>query len=184
MTQNKHENLHQSEDYFTLMQQQNIVEIPDFKNAIRFMFNQTNLVYDNYIELYLTRKRIIKPTGTCLPFARKIFITATGKILPCENAPHQYVMGIITKEKIVLDFDQIASQYSLLLKKMESLCNSCYRITNCTQCMYFLDLEESTIRCYGYTNKKDFTDYCIETVTYFENYPETFKKIIHEIALS
>jgi len=181
---NKDVDLKQSEDYYNLLHKENLKEIPDFKEAMYFIFNQTNLVFVNYSDLYFNRKRSIKPSGTCLPFSRKIFVTANGKLLPCENVSHKYSFGTVTKDGVNIDFNNLAKIYSGYLERMENMCKNCFRITNCTQCMFQLNLNDDSITCYGYMDSLDFSTYLSNIITYFEDHPEVFSKIILETSIS
>lgn len=33
------------------------------------------------------------PTGTCIPLVKRMFVTVTGKILPCERIGQQFALG-------------------------------------------------------------------------------------------
>ena len=103
MFQNREECLYQSEDYFGEDARLENLEI-DFEEVKSFFVYQTNLVYPTLMDLYANRNRPIKPTATCLPFSRKIYMTANGKILPCENAPHQYAMGYVSGKGVSIDY--------------------------------------------------------------------------------
>lgn len=181
---NMHEDLKQSEDYFHINNINRIENDPDFKEAVYFIFNLTNLVYPSRKALQKAHTINLKPTGTCLPFAKKIFVTANGKILLCENVPHKYDFGSISDDHIDFDTEKIASIYNQQLEKMYELCNSCYRKFNCGQCMYFLELSSDKVKCHGYMNSKAFEKELSYMMSYFEDNPKLFKKIIHEASLT
>ncbi len=181
---NKHEDLKQSEDYYHSFQETNLTEVPDFNEALYFVYNLTNLVYSNHTELFLGKTKIIKPTGTCLPFSRKIFVTATGRLLPCENIAHEYAFGFVDTDGVNIDFKAIATNYNDYLSKMTNLCSQCYRKANCSQCMYYLNIDDENVKCYGFMNKKSFSKYLKNIVTYLEDNPSIFEKIIKETSLS
>lgn len=181
---NKSEDLQQSEDYYRLLHKENVSEVPDFKEAMYFIYNLTNLVYFNYTELFLDNKKSVKPTGTCLPFARKIFVTANGIILPCENVSPKFEFGRVDNKDVHIDFEKLINFYSGNLKKVQKLCQKCYRVTNCYQCMFYLNLEDDNIKCYGFMNEKKFAHYLGRIVTYLENNPTVFNKIITETSIS
>jgi uncharacterized protein len=149
-----------------------------------FIYNLTNLVYFNYTELFLDNKKSVKPTGTCLPFARKIFVTANGIILPCENVSPKFEFGRVDNKDVHIDFEKLINFYSGNLKKVQKLCQKCYRVTNCYQCMFYLNLEDDNIKCYGFMNEKKFAHYLGRIVTYLENNPTVFNKIITETSIS
>lgn len=183
MFRNKFEDLKQSEDYFDISDLDANV-MPDFNDAIYFIFNLTDLVYPNYTELFLAKSRFNKPSGTCTPFSRKIFVTAAGLILACENIPHEFAYGSTYDNKIEMDYDKIASYYTEKLEHLSRMCTRCYRNTTCNQCMFYLNLNDSSLKCNGFMNSEKFKRYLIEIVSYIENNPYSYKKIIEEIALS
>lgn len=184
LLKNKYEDLNQSEDYYKSFHDTNLLEVPDFKEAVYFISNLSNLVYSSHTELLYGNSKIIKPTGTCLPFSRKIFVTASGKILACENIPHKYTYGSVSNNGVDIDLKKITDDYNEYLNKMKKKCSNCYRITNCSQCMFYLNLEEEKPNCYGFMNKKEFSKYLSRIITYLENNPEVFSKIINETTLT
>lgn len=181
---NKGEDLKQSEDYFRLLHEENLTGVPDFKEAMYFVYNLSNLVYFSYTELFLNQQKTLKPTGTCLPFARKIFVTAEGKILPCENVSHKFAFGTVTKNGVDIDLEKLKNTYNGYLSKMENLCSRCYRVSNCSQCMFYLNIEEENVKCYGFMGENEFSNYLSQIITYLENNPQVFSKIIHQTSLS
>lgn len=47
------------------------------------------------------------------------------KILPCERIGHQFSLGHITPEEIVLDIQGIADKYNGYYSRMEKRCGTC-----------------------------------------------------------
>lgn len=102
-----------------------------------------------------TKEEFIFPTGTCLPFARKVFITVNKKILPCERIGHQFALGKIGDDVIDLDFEAIAQKYNTYYAKMERVCDKCHNKKACIQCMFNLaDIDEDKVpKCLGFMDK-------------------------------
>ena len=70
-------------------------------------------VYDNYSQLLINKKNnIYFPTGTCIPFSKKMFVTVRGRILQCEKIDHKYSLGVVNDEKVIMDLEYIARQYN------------------------------------------------------------------------
>ena len=69
--------------------------------------------------------RKVPATGACFPFTKKMYVTVNGKILPCERIGHQFSLGHITPEEIVLDIQGIADKYNGYYSRMEKRCGTC-----------------------------------------------------------
>ncbi|MDO9254625.1 MAG: radical SAM peptide maturase [Bacteroidales bacterium] len=96
------------------------------KNFSKFHFeNLESLFVPNYMRPYI-------PTGTCIPFSKRMFITTKGKILPCETIGHEFALGEIVNGKINLNNEEIADKYNSYFNKMDTKCKSCYKINFCT----------------------------------------------------
>lgn len=185
--QNVYDSLNQTEDYYHLLSKENPMYIPDFTEGIHFIFKLTDFVYENYNDLKngTKYKAVKKHTGTCLPFARKVFVTVNGKILPCENVNHEHSFGEVSESGIDLDYEKLAEKYNFHHERIKNICAKCYRSINyCSQCIYLLDLDEEKIQCHGFMTKSDFKAYLGEMVTYFEENPQHFKTIIDEITIN
>lgn len=91
--------------------------------------------YSNYRSLLEeTRKDYIIPTGTCLPFSLRVFITARKDIIACERIGFDRILGKVTNEGLHIDFDGIVEFYNTILDKFKSQCVSCYKKELCTVC--------------------------------------------------
>ena len=78
-----------------------------------FFYYNLNNSYKHFSEIAHFNKRKQKkiPTGTCLPFYKKMFITSDRKIYACERIGFEYVLGTIN-EKVHIDFEEVARQYT------------------------------------------------------------------------
>lgn len=79
-----------------------------------------------------------RPTGTCAPFGKKIFITATGDIKPCEKIPLDFSFGKFDGKKYVINFADVASYYNRLYGNLICECNECHNKWNCSFCMFHI----------------------------------------------
>jgi uncharacterized protein len=115
-------------------------ESPSYKHAAQFFIRHSKYVYKDYNELLygkLLRKKNI-PTGTCVPFSKKVFITAEGVIMPCERIGLQYSLGKIIDNRVVIKYSSIATKYNKYYAAFEKLCGNCFERDGCTQCMFFV----------------------------------------------
>jgi uncharacterized protein len=182
---NVKESLIQSENY-TQIEQDMFMDAPTYRSVALFLFNQSEFSYRNYNELLYGKpdKKDMIPTGTCVPFGKKVFITVNGKILPCERIGHQYTLGQIKPESIELDFNYIANRYNGYLNKIQRLCVNCYSRTSCYQCIFNLDtLDETCPVCFGYMNQKTFEQYRKTQLSFFYTRPEAYAKIMNEVVI-
>jgi uncharacterized protein len=158
---------------------------PYFQQVLKFFLNLTNLVYVDYSFLNAGANRPIKPTGTCIPFFRKLFVSSTGNVLQCERISHQYFVDVIKDNKYNINVEKIVKQYNTQIKKMTEFCSTCYLVANCSTCIYtFKSLNKDTLSCNEYTNKKAFANYLSEIVSFIENNPHVFKEIIYNTNVS
>lgn len=170
---------------YSLIEQDIQFNAPTYKTAALYLLYHSDFKYDNYNEL-LYGKNITQqlPTGTCLPFSKKVFITVSGKILPCERIGHQYTLGEITDYEIKLDFAKIAETYNAYYKKLEQLCSKCYGKKGCTQCMFHIpELNELSKRpvCDEFMNEKNFLLYKNNQLSFFSRHPEFYADIMKNL---
>ena len=162
----------------------NISQNPVFSNAIRFMYNDLNYVYCSYIDFFLGKKRFWKPTGTCLPFGRKIFVNSKGFVYPCENVHNISPFGKVSEDACTIDFEQIAEDHNSILNKVAKICYLCYRKYNCNLCVYNnIDVIHDDT-CKYFMNRKNFESYLVEIITDLENHPDMFTKIINRVSIA
>lgn len=143
----------------------------------RFLRNFSLKYFENYNSIFEIQNIKFTPTGTCLPFNKKLFITAQGLILPCETIGHQFALGQVNEGKVILDERYIANLYNVYFNQLISKCNTCYRINFCTDCL-FLNLiqKNNKIRC-KYLSEKEHRKFLADYYSFFENHPSIFKKI-------
>jgi uncharacterized protein len=177
---NINESLYQSEDY-SLIEEDMFVRAPKIQMVMRFLFYQNDFSFNNYKDLiYSDRKQKRTPTGTCLPFSRKIFVTVNGKILPCERIDFQYGLGSVNPEKVDLSFEKITEKYNAYYNKIRKQCNVCHNTETCLQCIFHLNIEDNNPVCKGFMTHKDYAKYISSIINYIEENPETYPKILKE----
>ncbi len=164
----------------------------NYKNSLSFEFPKTKLLahvlqkftnnnYDHYFDIFQNKNnKEYVPTGTCIPFSKRVFITASGKIFPCEKIGHHYSLGKVNKTGVELNFDSVAEKYNRYFDKQSLQCKSCYNNYGCLQCMYISDIENNESGCSNYTDKKAFGDYIAKNIDFLEDNPYLYKPIIEE----
>lgn len=158
-----------------------------YKNAALYLVHYSEFKYDNYNELLYDQcqQKNKIPTGTCLPFAKKVFITVSGKILPCERIGHQYALGYIDESGISINFDDIANKYNTYYMKVNKLCKKCYVKSGCTQCVFFIKRldENRRLKCDNYMSKDDFDFFEQQQIRFFSRHPEAYSEIMNNIKI-
>lgn len=180
---NKNENLHQSEHYEKI-QEDMFYDSPDTQSLGIYLRQYSGNVFHTYNSLLFgSSKKKTFPTGTCMPFSKKMFVTVTGKIFPCEHIGHQYALGKITDTEVILNFEEIAERYNTWLNKLVLQCSHCYNAKACIQCIFNLDNLEQNPQCKGIMNKEVFARYQNKQLGYLAKYPHLYEKIMNEVIL-
>ena len=184
MYRNREECLHQSENY-TKLEQVLFTLIPSYYNAVNFLHSYNLGVVKTYNDFFdHNKQQSFIPTGTCMPFSKKIFITVNGKILPCERIGHQYALGQVSKTGVEIDFEKIASKFNTYYDKLDKQCSKCYQLGACFQCIFTMDtIDEEEPVCNGFMDKNTFADFLTANVSFFESRPLDYYRIMEEVVL-
>ena len=179
---NSQESLHQSEHYEEI-ERDMFIRSSSYQSVTLFLHQYSGFVFKDYLDLLFDRstpKTI--PTGTCLPFSKKMFVTVNGRILPCERIGHQFALGEITDTEVRLDMEDIADKYNEWFAKFEKQCSKCKTIKSCIQCIFNVsDLEGKKPICHGFMNEEMFRNYFNSQMHFLEKNPEDYKKIMEEV---
>lgn len=151
---------------------------PGFLNVANFIYNIIGSTYTNYNTLINEEKQAnIIPTGTCLPFSRKIYLTVNDKILPCERVGQSFILGYI-KNGVSIDFKKIANDYNVLFSNAMKKCSKCYRLKSCMLCL----LAEKG-QCNMFMSKEKFNKYWRFYIEKVETTPVLYKKVKDEFVI-
>lgn len=183
MYRNTTEDLLQSENYSEI-ENDLFMSSPTYHSAATYLMQYSDFVYNDYNELLYGKRKLENsyPTGTCIPFSRKIFVTVNGKILPCERIGHQFFLGHITDTEVNIDFHEIANKYNLYYAKIDKQCASCCNRRACIQCMFNLaNIDGGTVNCHGFMNKATFDHYKNAQLSFFKRNPEAYSRIMNEV---
>lgn len=180
---NVYESLKQAEDY-SCIEKDMFVNLPNIRSILIFLHKYSGYAFNSYNDLIFYNKNQSRtPTGTCLPFSKKVFVTVNGKILPCERIGQQYALGYANKDYINLDFERIAKKYNRYFDKMRKQCNLCYNSDICQQCIFNLKIEDENPKCNGFMGYEDFSKYLSSNISYLEKNPEVYAKIMNEVVI-
>ncbi len=110
---------------------------PYFSSFLRDFQNKSGNYFGDFNDLLFDRSiKSVFPTGTCLPFAKKMFISARGKVLPCERIHHDFAFGLVTDKGVSLDYELIAKLHNRSRTKYLEQCSLCQHNRSCTICVY------------------------------------------------
>lgn len=158
---------------------------PEYMRAARYIQTHSPYTYHDYNELLLGRSKINRmPTGTCLPFAKKVFITVSGKILPCEKISHRYALGRIEGGQISLDFKEIADKYNAYYEKVNRVCQKCHDYLSCLCCMFYNgQLENDKGMCSFFVNQQMAKENQNTAYRFLRKYPEAYSYIMNQLKI-
>lgn len=153
---------------------------PRTKQLYTFLYRYSGNKFDNYLSLfYDENKTKVFPTGTCVPFWKKMFITVNGKILACEKINHEFALGQVFEDKIEMDFDQIAEVHNNYIFKLIRQCITCAYMRGCGQCIFQIDeINKSDPKCLAHSDGGQFQQSINSNLDYLKRNPSLYKKII------
>jgi uncharacterized protein len=158
---------------------ENIPEIhPELKSIFSCVTNFNSIIISDYIDLLIKRTKKKWNTNTCLPFSKRIFLTADGNILPCEKIGHKYSFGKIENNCVRFEYEKIKYFYNNIFEKLKRVCHDCAFDNKCPQCFFQLDLEKEEIVCTNFNNRSFFKDELKRRFNLMESLPEMLDKII------
>lgn len=150
------------------------------KQAYHYLRSYSGMFFDDYVDLLNNRERNYLPTGTCIPFSRKVFMTVGGELLPCERISHDYILGRIRNGNVELDFQHCADVYNRCVTAMVKLCDKCSNKRGCVQCVFCLSTEEQGRRCGGFMTDSQFHEYELRMKKFISDNPDLFISIIND----
>jgi uncharacterized protein len=154
-----------------------------YQTLSTYIHRYSGFVYDDYNHLLFGKDNRLIPTGTCIPFSKRMFVTVSGKILPCERIGQQFALGSVGNDKVDLNLAEIVNKYNDYFNKIKRQCYSCKIASACSQCIYNIDSLEDKCICDGYTNAKDFSQYVASQIEFLESNPTDYIKIMKEIVI-
>lgn len=140
----------------------------------RFEGESGNSFYD-YNDLIFEKRKIgVIPTGTCIPFSKKMFITTSGKILQCEKIDQSNYLGCIKDDEVIIDTETIALRFNKMIFKFANQCKTCAFLYMCNKCLYRLEGLNDGENCEGYISKNIYPDINLDLLI---NNPSLLNKI-------
>lgn len=146
-----------------------------YKNIGFFFYYHLKNSYKQYCDLLLNdKKKDMKiPTGTCIPFFKKMFVTTEGNILACERIGLNHVLGKVT-DHVLLDFEQIATIYNGYYSYIKKQCSNCFRADDCPECFFQFQFDKEGPVCPSSFNENDQKKYLGDMISVLEDDPSSF----------
>ena len=133
-------------------------------------------VRNNEFSIENTRTTRRLPTGTCIPFFKKIFISADNKIYACERIGLQHVLGFVD-DKMNLDFNRIAEVYNNFFSLIGGQCKSCYSAADCGQCLLQMPMKDNRPMCPTQMSKNTYQRFLFILLSSLEDNKELFHHV-------
>ncbi len=152
---------------------------PYTKSLFSLLNQYSGLVFNRYDNLVNGAPRPwFVCTGTCTPFQKKVFLTARGKIMPCERIAHEFSFGTADQTGVYLDFEEIAGKYNRYYEKLSKKCNACTKSDSCQVCIFTLDISEDTPTCGTFMNDRQYLKDISQQLSMLEDAPQYYSEIL------
>jgi uncharacterized protein len=156
-----------------------ILITPFIKQLFSFLSQFGGFVFRKYDSLICkNRKPWNVSTGTCHPFAKKIFVTAKGKILPCERILHAYSLGTVDKKGVHVDFKEVAKTYNQYYGKLMNQCNKCSNSDACPFCIFKFNMNDENEICKNFMTNEQFKKNLFQQTSMLEETPRYYYEIL------
>lgn len=167
------------------------LKIPGIQYESSFFHDLTSFIRQYNINYYISNKTSLFiseekffPTGTCLPFSLKMFLTTKNNLLPCEKINFKYALGRVD-ENVQIDAYEITKKYNNYFKYAIKICQKCYNYKFCGSCIFhFGNLEKSETEelvCDYFQNQERFEKDMYRYFSYLEKYPNDFFYILESL---
>ncbi len=156
-----------------------ILKAPFIKILWNFLGQYSGFVFRKYDSLIHKKARAWQvSTGTCSPFEKKVFITTSGMLLPCERILQSFSLGRVDKEGVRLDFDEVAEKYNGYFRKLMHRCNRCVNSSACPHCIFTLNIDEESPTCDDIMNEREFKENLTAHLSMLEETPQYYLEIM------
>lgn len=136
--------------------------------ARRFLSRHAPCNFHDCLEALLPQPGAGTPTGVCHPFTTRVFLTARGEILPCEQIDRCHALGRVTATAVEIDFGSVATMYNQHFERFTATCSSCPQVFDCLMCMFRLDLKQPRIQCPRAPSEDEYGRRIAEVIDYLE----------------
>lgn len=162
------------------MQDDIIMESPIHKRILEICTKLSKHSYHDESQLFDSVLNASYPTGTCIPFSKRVFVSFNGELHPCEKINRSEPWGKVSMNgEMVIDFHSIVKRFNHILDNHEYLCSTCYLQQCCTKCA--LQVEDAV--CHNRKNKEQFKDILSQAYSYIEKHPEIVENLRENVVV-
>lgn len=144
------------------------LEIPIHKRIIDIFTKLLHDVFIHDIDCFTSNNMSKYPTGTCIPFSKRLFVSNDGKILPCEKISRDIPLGVVYGNKVDLSLQLIADRFNSSMINASEICTKCYLQKNCNYCVFMSNGK----KCQHFMNEKSFSKMLSKVFSYVEEHPQ------------
>ena len=144
-----------------------------------FFFYNLNNSFKFFSEILYNNKFAIRkyPTGTCLPFNKKIYITSDNKIYACERIGLDQILGEIGEE-VHINLEKVANKYTTIYTHIKKQCAGCYMADMCSECLFQFPFDEKGMPvCPHSCGEEDYKMILNKKISFLETHPELFNDV-------
>lgn len=138
------------------------VSSPFFRQAFDCFRAYSPYFYRGYNDLLFGKRVAVKelfPGGSCIPFGKRVFVSADGLILPCENVAHEFALGHIDDAaQVNIDFEELALRYNGYYELLEPRCMKCARNRACSECIFHMHHGTGLLQCSNFASEGAMAD--------------------------
>lgn len=153
---------------------------PEIKNVFMFLRLVLDNSFSDYSSFMMERSANMRPTGTCLPFQKRMFVSADGALLPCENVPKDIAFGYVNEQGVDMDCENVATVFNNAFKEIENQCGRCYGKETCGLCLFQM---KTRYKCAEMVSKKELQAKFARAMTFLENNPELYARLMEEVCV-
>ena len=150
------------------------------------LYSVSGNIFYNYNQLLLQKIADNELyTGTCTPFAKRLFVTVDGKILPCERIDHDFALGYVHDDFVELDYKHVAERHNYYTSKFENQCIACAVNKSCPRCVYQIDgIREQEAYCEGFCTKEAAEKEKQQIFSYLRQHPHYYERVLNEVSFN
>lgn len=161
------------------------IKNPETRELLDYLHSHSGNVFYTYNDLLFKKEdAIIPPTGTCIPFSKKMFVTVNGNILQCERINHEFALGKVTDTEVLLDTEKVAEQHNNYVFRYSKQCKGCAEKSSCRQCVYQIDnIHDENTQCLSFCSKQQWNEQKEKSLTYLSKHPSLYKRLLEDVVI-
>lgn len=158
------------------------LNLPSFSAISTFLIKNTKTFFQSIHRTFINEDELVQtPTGTCIPFSKKIYVSVNGKLMFCERIDHKFYVG--EADSLNNAIPKIVNDFNRRINRIEKQCQLCCINENCSQCMYYIENLEKSPKCNAFVNEKQFMNYLSSIFSYLEENPNDIDRIKNEVII-